>query len=264
MTDYTIGPPASEILARAAPPVLALLDRTGHGDALILGGGTALAARWGNHRRSTDIDLCLARNIFDKYFDQIAVQLAKNFVGAVKVVDAINPGITARSMEGEFSIATSPPLLPEIVPAEMDADRDAVWGIRLEPTAEILAKKLFHRMGEKEKFVSRDLYDIRTAAEEDPDALQRALATLVPAIRNGLVKTVSGLGAQAAKLGRPLTDVHRSDWLPDLGEVAGRIIAEGPTRTPVAPELQLRATPKPHPSKDEDDLLDWQKPPGMT
>ncbi|MCY4196765.1 MAG: nucleotidyl transferase AbiEii/AbiGii toxin family protein [Rhodobacteraceae bacterium] len=261
MTDYTISPPASEILARAAPPLFSLLDRTGDGDALILGGGTALAARWGNHRRSTDVDLCLPRDVFDRHADKIPELLTANFIDAVRFIPAVNPGINGRFREGEFSIATAPPLLPDIIPSENDADRDALWGIRLEPTAEVLAKKLFFRMGARRKFVSRDLYDILTAAEEDPDALQRALSTLDPAIRHSLVETVSRLGAEAAKLGRALTDVHRPEWLNDLGNRASQLIAEGAGPTPVMPEPQPRFKPEPPKTNDNDDLLDWQKTP---
>ncbi len=134
-------------------------------------------------------------------------------------------------------------------------------GIRLEPTAEVLAKKLFFRMGEKEKFISRDLYDIRTAAEEDPDALQRALSTLDPAIRYSLVETVSRLGAEATKLGRSLTDVHRPEWLNDLANRASQLIAEGAAPAPVMPESQARFKSEPPKTNDNDDLLDWQKTP---
>ena len=59
MTGLAVPPPADAILERLGPPLLKLFDR----DDVRIGGGTALAARW-QHRRSTDIDLCVAPELF--------------------------------------------------------------------------------------------------------------------------------------------------------------------------------------------------------
>ena len=59
MTGLTIPPPADALLERLAPPLLRTWDR----DDVRIGGGSALAARW-RHRRSTDIDLGVAPDLF--------------------------------------------------------------------------------------------------------------------------------------------------------------------------------------------------------
>ena len=58
MTGLAIPPPADAILERVGPLLPGIWD----GDDVRIGGGTALAARW-RHRRSTDIELCVAPDL---------------------------------------------------------------------------------------------------------------------------------------------------------------------------------------------------------
>lgn len=59
MTGLSIPSPADVILERVGPALLGIWSN----DDIRIGGGSALAARW-HHRRSTDIDLCVAPDLF--------------------------------------------------------------------------------------------------------------------------------------------------------------------------------------------------------
>ena len=101
--------------------------------------------------------------------------------------------------EGEFSIATTEPLLEPAGPP----DREGRHGLLLEPADEILGRKLRLRMYGSGEFVARDLYDLCAAGEKDPAALCRALSVLTPGMRRELAGEVALLGGSA----RP----HRED-----------------------------------------------------
>ncbi len=69
---YAIPSPAKEIMNQMAPILLGICSA----EQIILGGGTALAARW-NHRRSTDIDLFMNYKDFESIRDSLESDLAK-------------------------------------------------------------------------------------------------------------------------------------------------------------------------------------------
>lgn len=124
--------------------------------------------------------------------------------------------------DGEFSMSTTTPLLLALTEL---ADRETCFGLGLEPTAEILARKLKLRMYGNGEFVSRDSYDICTAGERDRDELDLALSVMSVEERAEVADEIASLGPQAARLGRPLTGVHRPSWLSDLGEQSAQLIA---------------------------------------
>ena len=105
----------------------------------------------------------------------------------------------------------------------------------MEESAEVLAKKLRLRMYGHGEFVSRDFYDICTAAEEAPLQLRRALSALSPRQRDELGEEIKRFGGRAHRLGRPLLKVHRPEWLNDLAVRCAELVLNGPTPEP-APE----------------------------
>ena len=223
MSRYDVRPPADAILSRIAPHLLDLFGSEG----MAVGGGTALAARWG-HRRSTDIDLIIAQTAFE----EVAGQLTQRLTASSSVV-RIRHGrnwLTGDCAEGDFSISTTQPLLP---PQPGPPDRETRFGIKLEPTAEILARKLKLRIYGNGEFVSRDFYDLCTAAEEAPHALHGALSVLTSGERGEIAAEIAGFGRRAAFLGRDLTDVHRPEWLPSLSRRTAAVVAEDPRLEPV-------------------------------
>lgn len=213
MSEFEILPPADAILVQVAPPLLQVLDR----EDIAIGGGTALAARW-RHRRSTDIDLTVSPPAFERASGRMV-----DLLRAAAVTDVLHGRgwLSGICVDGEFSISTTPPLLRS--PAE-PAHQEGRFGILLEPTAEILGRKLRLRMYNNGDFVSRDFYDICTAHERDPSALDQALSTLTEDMRCEIAREIASLGQHASRMGRPLTDVHRPEWLDDLADRTGRLV----------------------------------------
>ena len=141
-----------------------------------LGGGTALAARW-QHRHSTDVALFVDAADYEGLFkseQRFRADLDLHARSARNIV--IEPGFARICLTdgGEISVSTSPSLTAH--PVSGDTVRGT--SVRLETTAEILAKKLRYRMIQNAQFVPRDLYDISFARRNDPTALQTALSTL--------------------------------------------------------------------------------------
>ncbi len=207
MSDFAIPSPADAILGQVAP---ALLQVLGHGEILV-GGGTALAARW-RHRRSTDIDMTVSSKVFDRAFGRVPALLA---AASVTNIRHGRGWLTGTCTEGEFSISNTAPLLTS---PQGPADRERRFGIALEQTAETLARKLRLRMFGNGEFVARDLYDICTAHEQDPSALDTALSVLTQNMADEIAHEIASLGRHAIHMGRPLADVHRPDWLDGLAE----------------------------------------------
>lgn len=214
MSDFEILPPADAILRQIAPVLFQVLEP---GDILI-GGGTALIARW-QHRQSTDIGLTVPPAAFDREGGRISVLLAEASVTNVRHGRGWLNGMCAG---GEFSMSSTSPLLPAL---PKPADRETRFGLALEPTAEILARKLKLRMYGNGEFVSRDFYDICTAGEQDHAGLELALSAVSVEMRAEIAREIANLGPQAARRGRPLTGVHRPLWLSDLGKRAAELIA---------------------------------------
>ena len=169
--DLPTGP--AELLEAVRKP---LGHHLGGEHRMRLGGGTALAARWG-HRHSTDVDLFVDSKDYEGLFkreQQFRADLELHAPGAQSV--AIEPGFARIVLTdgGEISVTTSPSLTAHPL------SNDAVRGTKvpLETTAEILAKKLRYRMIQNAQIVPRDLYDIAFARWNDPAALETALSTL--------------------------------------------------------------------------------------
>lgn len=199
-------------------------------DGFAIGGGTALAARW-NHRPGTGIDITLDACDFSRTRDRLYIALEK---AAAQNLDDSYTWLAGAFPEGEFCVADTSLIL---VPAH-GRSREPDWGILVESTAEILARKLRLRMWSNDDFVTRDfyhVYDICTAAEMDPGALTRALETLPAEQRRETADKIHVLGTRAEHLGRTLMGVHRPEWLPDLAWRAAKLIHDGPERKP-APE----------------------------
>ena len=215
MTGLAIPPPADAILERLGPALLGIWSN----DDIRIGGGSALAARW-RHRRSTDIDLCVAPDLFRRAGDDVrtlAVEAgARNVRSGQGWLNGVFP-------EGEFRISATEPLLD----AGTGVEREARFGLPLEPVAEILARKLVLRLHELGEFLSRDFYDLCTAAERDGASLERALSALSSDERREIAREISSWGPLADRRGQDLAAVHRPEWIPDLARIAAQIVESG-------------------------------------
>ena len=249
MTGFEIPPPADAILERLGPPLLKIWDR----EDVRIGGGSALAARW-RHRRSTDIDLCVAPDLFRRAGEDVrtlAVEAgARNVRSGQGWLNGLFP-------EGEFSISTTEPLLDTGIGTE----REARFGLPLEPVAEILARKLVLRMYGNGEFVSRDFYDLCTAAERDGASLERALSALPFDKRDEISREISSYGSSADKLGRPLTEVHRPEWLPRIASLTAGAVAPQAERTRTASPSEASSRNPTDVSHDPAEPADTQQRP---
>ena len=226
MTDQYETPwPARQILDRAAPAMLAALTR----EEILIGGGTALIARWG-HRVSADIDITVPPSAYSRSAGQLIEMLGQTGLEQIESGQGWMKGVCE---EGEFSIATTVPLLSG---GNDPGQRESIWNIAFESIEEILARKLLLRMYRNGEFVVRDFYDVVTAGDRAPPALEAALAVLEDHQRREIADEITRLGARMGRriinLGRKLNDPHRPDWLPALANRAAVLIAEGPQAGP--------------------------------
>lgn len=221
--EFSIPPPANSILDRMAPLILQLCP----GEKFVLGGGTALAARW-QHRLSTDIDLFMDAGDFQELYGKLESLLNKT-TDLLTWNDG-NGWCSGSFAEGEFSIATTQPLINK----NQCEIRDVVgkWGIRLEFPDEILAKKLRWRIYGNGEFVVRDCYDLVTAAEEYPDVLESALGILTERQRVEIAAELRSRKSVGMLGGRTLNSPHHPEWIKDLPLRTAEIVEHGPPSGP--------------------------------
>lgn len=169
---------------------LQLLEENNLSKVSTLGGGTALASYYWNHRYSTDIDIF----IYDKV-DKKHLLKESNWSEKVKTL------MTTIGYEGNFR---SHPIYSEIVIDEdckiqiFDVVKKShnpyqkvnLWGheLLIDTVEEIIAKKIYYRAN---KGNSRDLFDIAIAFHKEPDILIKTLLTKDKVIT--LFETVSNI-----------------------------------------------------------------------
>jgi len=128
-----------------------------------LGGGTVLMLRYG-HRMSKDIDIFVPDPQYLGYvsprLSDVAEGVSDKYVEGPGYIKLLRP-------EGEIDFVASPNLTAE--PFEM-------WkllgrAIKVETSAEIVAKKLWHR---GDRATARDLFDLALVIEREPQALATA------------------------------------------------------------------------------------------
>ena len=144
-------------------------------DDVVLGGGTALASRW-SHRLSVDIDLFTSA---DSYRD-IRPALERRAEGwgeadgfaSVRIHPSVIHCVLADGLE--FSLGDG----EDITHNPISVEREASTGIRLQSTAEIIARKIRARMVNQPAYYIRDAYDVVCCLERAPEALSEALSCL--------------------------------------------------------------------------------------
>ena len=171
MAEYHLPAGPAELLETARQTIGKYLGGEHH---LCLGGGTALAARWG-HRHSTDVDLFVTPGAFKGLFENRDAFRRELYAMVAEPASIhVNEGF-AKILVGkagqEISIDTSEPRTDD--PRSDDTVRGT--NIPLETNGEILAKKIRYRMLGNAEIVPRDLYDIAVSRRLDPGALKTAL-----------------------------------------------------------------------------------------
>ncbi|WP_121628508.1 nucleotidyl transferase AbiEii/AbiGii toxin family protein [Poseidonibacter antarcticus] len=170
--------------------ILLLLEENNLNKVSTLGGGTALASYYWNHRYSTDIDIFI-------YDEEDKKHLLKESNWSEEVKTAMK----AIGYEGNFR---SHPIYSEIVIDEdckiqifdvikkshNPCQKVKLWGheLLIDTVEEIIAKKIYYRA---DKGNSRDLFDIAIAFNKEPDILTKTLLTKDKVIT--LFETVSNI-----------------------------------------------------------------------
>ena len=171
----------------------------------MLGGGTALAARW-HHRLSVDIDLFTSDANYKRIKPALDRRAEKWKADATFSAVRIHPSVVHCHLSDglDFSIAGS----DDVTPRPLSKEREAATGVRLQSTAEIIVRKIRARMINRESYVVRDAYDVVCCLEFDPQALNEALGALTQGERAAL-KYDSGSNRLALDSTQPLIDpVH--------------------------------------------------------
>lgn len=179
-----------------------LLDKYWRRTQYTIGGGTVLAARW-NHRHSTDIDCFMDEPTFrsiyrssSNHMEETLNELEKT--GQLKVKELeLNLLVLEFPSLGELSLVADNPLTQNPKSREYEINT----GIKLESTAEILAKKLAYRVAGG-LWKQRDFFDLVVAHQRDPNAFSTAMDVLADGEKKAIAKTIGeNLGNHTLELG---------------------------------------------------------------
>ena len=168
---------------------LTLIDSTRDAGAALeewsLGGGTVLMRRY-HHRLSKDIDIFIPDPQYLGYLsprlNTRAESLTQNYIEQASSLKLFFP-------EGEIDFVVSGYL------TEHPAVGEELFGrsVQVETTAEIVAKKVWHRGVE---FTARDVFDLAMVVEKEPEALQQ----IKPVLRDRRDVVLKRIAAHEAAL----------------------------------------------------------------
>lgn len=188
-------------------------------DALVLGGGTVLAARWG-HRRSTDLDLFMDQRTFATAIYRQADRLWPRATELFDVADLGREHFGARTGGVDITISTA--WCNALLDVRERSD-EALAGISLETSEAILVRKLQGRMYGFGTFTERDVYDLAAAARHDPDALRAAVSALTVEERTTVTRELR-LSKQWDQPEKPLLAPAHSDLAGNLRSAAADVL----------------------------------------
>jgi len=130
-----------------------------------LGGGTVLMFRF-QHRLSKDIDFfgydAQWISLLSPRLNETAAAMATNYTEQAN-------GVKILMRNGDIDFVVAGDVAVPVLRDHMELEGRTIL---VDPTSEILAKKLFYRAA---AFKSRDVYDLSAALELDPSAAKRAV-----------------------------------------------------------------------------------------
>ena len=134
-------------------------------ESVVLGGGTALAARW-KHRESVGIGLFTSQQTFAAAIFRQSARFETRLeqLGFGRVATLGPDGCTIYLQHARVDIVAASPLTRP----SRSTDCTAAPSVALETNLEILAKKLHRRMILHGRIVPRDLYDFAYARRFEP------------------------------------------------------------------------------------------------
>ena len=143
-------------------------------ESVVLGGGSALAARW-KHRESVDIDLFTSQTTFTEAIFRRSARFETRLeqLGFGRVATLGPEGCTIYLQDARVDlVAVSPVTHPS-----RSTDCTPSPRVALETNLEILAKKLHRRMILHGRIVPRDLYDFAYARRFEPAIMNATWST---------------------------------------------------------------------------------------
>ena len=171
------------------------------------GGGTVLMLRY-RHRFSKDVDIFVPDpqylGFVSPRLSDVAESVTHDYVEGQGYVKLLRP-------EGEIDFVASPNLTE--TPFEM-------WSllgreIRVETSAEIVAKKLWHRGA---RATARDLFDLSLVIEREPDPLRRA----APFLSRHAKEFVAQLASRRKVLQAQFEAIDTLDYRPTFDDAFAR------------------------------------------
>ncbi len=202
-------------------------------DQVLLGGGTALAARW-QHRDSFDIDLFVDpvayRTGIYRRRGECERRLKGLGLGRLAVFGEEGMGLFHRG--GKVDVIGCYP----VTDGSRSSDRVAGRQVRLETTVEILAKKLHRRILGQGQILPRDLYDLAYARRFDSGSLQAAWSARTAAGLEPLVAALSSFCPDwMARQEHPVEGARYPDLVTGavdglLGDARSRLLGRTATR----------------------------------
>ena len=168
-----------------------------------LGGGSALMRRH-RHRRSAGVDIFLRD---ERMLHRLSPRL-NDAVGALSV-DYVEESTAVRIYfpEGEVAFIAGGPLTSDPLRGEWILGRP----VRVDTSAEILARKLWHRAA---SFPARDLFDFAAVAAFEPDAV-RSIGGVLRARRAALLERLREHGGA---LREDFAALHAWEFRPSFEE----------------------------------------------
>lgn len=163
---------------QAIGPAIDLLGRWFNLAGVVIGGGTALAARW-RHRRSTDLDLFAPAPYLSSLakapIEQIERELRER-AGRAHPADIAIGRTHLRCLVAEVPVSLSG--TRGFWTEDHDPCAEASTGVPLAASTDILLRKMQGRTLAQGRAVARDAYDFVVAQAIDPVAFRDALAHL--------------------------------------------------------------------------------------
>ena len=200
--ELSLPPALLTVLGRTIRVLSAHLDQT----TLWLGGGTALAARW-NHRHSTDIDLFYdegRRSDLEMSLASLFRHLHALALRGEIVLKAVRPQGATWTAD-DVPVSLYPSRIFHLAGSPNDSVTVQDQKVAVEPSADILLKKLRARMLHSQEYLSRDLYDLITAHVEDPGAVRAAFEHLL-ADERAMLRYDGEHHPIRARMGRDIAD----------------------------------------------------------
>ena len=137
--------------------------------ALVIGGGTVLASRWG-HRVSTDCDMFADERAF-RVVDADALRnecAAQARMGGLIRARQFRRGLYLETRDGELSLVGDKS-------RQRRHPTDRIGGFAIHPVDEVLRRKMEFRLVARGLVEVRDLYDFAVAACTETEAMERIL-----------------------------------------------------------------------------------------